>query len=274
MALKITYLFDFRSDPTDRQKAQSHNGGWSESIWQTADSPATDNIRQLAQTRALLLPGTARIIGYRAQQFTNVGSHLKAGGSSTALLGMVGPNGIDPDQPQSALSMVATSAGNSNTRRFTIRAIADSQIVGGEWQPSPVYEGFLTRYRNSLIQGEWVFPARDFTVAVHDIESIAAGVLKLVGAPAGYAVGDRVLLKKCKDVNGNPVVGTFKVLAVAGANITLGGMDLETEVLASGQATRVVIAFRDIDDVQVGRAVVRKIGRPFEQYRGRASKRR
>lgn len=274
MALKITYLFDYRSDPTNRDKAQSHNGGWSESIWQTADAPNKQAITALAQARALLLPGTARIIGYRAQVFTNAGSHLVAGGSSTALLGYVGPPAVDPDIPQSALSLTATSAGNPNTRRFTIRAIADSQIVGGEWQPNQVYESFLTRYRNALINGEWVFPARDFTSPVHDIESIAAGILKLVGAPAGYAVGDRVLLKKCRDVNGNAVVGTFKVLAVAGANITLGGFDVETEVLATGQATKVVIAFRDIDDVQVGRAVVRKIGRPFEQYRGRASKRR
>jgi len=274
MPLKITYLFDFRSDPADREQAQSHNGGWSESIWQTADSPDKDNIRQLAQTRALLLPSTARIVGYRAQQFTNAGSHLVAGGSSTALLGLIGPQAAVPDIPQSALSLVATSSGNANTRRFTIRAIPDTQIAGGEWQPFPIYVQFLTRYRNSLIQGGWVFPARDFTTAVHDIESISNGVLKLVGAPAGYAVGDRVLLKKCRDVNGNPVVGTFKVLAVAGALITLGGIDVETEVIATGQATRVVIAFRDIDDVQVGRAVVRKIGRPFEQYRGRASRRR
>lgn len=274
MPLKITYLFDYSSDPANREQSASHKGGWSESIWQSADSPNVTAIRQLAQARALLLPGTGRIIGYRAQLYTIVNGQLVAGGSSTALLGMVGPNAIDPDMPQIALSLVATSADTANTRRFAIRGIADSQITRGEWQPGDIYLGFMTRYRNMLVSAQWAFPARDFAQPVYEIDSVAAGVLKLVGAPGGFAAGDRILFKKCRDTDGNPVIGTFKVLSVAGANITLGGIDTEISVLATGQATKAVIAMRTIADVQVGRAVVRKIGRPFEGYRGRASKRR
>lgn len=273
MPLKVTYLFDYVSAPANGADAASHKGGWSETIWQNGESPIASQLREIANHRRLLLPSSVRIIGYRQQVYQIVQSGLLAGGASIVLLGLSGNQTYFPDLPQVALSMVANSNTATNSRRFSLRGIPDSVMVNGEYQPSASYRGFVTAYGNALIANGAVFPGRDLTQPIHNIESILDGKLRTIG-DISVAVGDRVLLRRCKDVDGVPVIGIFTVTAVVGRDVTLGGFDLETVVGPVGLATRHVMRMTNINNVVVGRAVVRKIGRPFEQYRGRRSKRR
>lgn len=273
MPLKVTYLFDYQSIPQQGQDAASHKGGWSESIWQASVTPDPAKIRAIASARARLLPSSCRLIGYRQQVYTIGLPGLIAGGASIVLLGIAGQNTYAPDLPQVALSCVAQAAIYTNTRRFSLRGIPDQFMVNGEYQPSSAFRNNVLAYFQALVDNEALFIGRDLTQPIYPIESIIAGKMRTVG-DIPVILGDRILLRRCRDNDGNVVTGTFTVTAIAGRDVTLGNFDAAITVGNKGTATVHYTVTRLINAVAVGRAVVRKVGRPFEQYRGRRSKRR
>lgn len=273
MPLKITYIFDYSSEPADTAAAASHKGGWSETLWLPGSTPELDKCRRIASQRTRLLPETVRIIGYRQQLYTIVAGQFQAGGANMVLLGFRGRVGYRPDLPQVSLSLKASAFNATNTRRFTLRGIPDEQMENGEYQPTPAYDNNVTLYGQDLVDEGFAFPGRKLDEPFSDVKEIVNSKLKVVGATT-FNEGDRVLLKGVRDVNGDPVVGQFVVTGVAAGQFTLGNMDPNIVVGQKGRVCKVINALFSISQVETGRAVVRKIGRPFEQYRGRRSKRR
>jgi hypothetical protein len=104
--------------------------------------------------------------------------------------------------------------------------------------------------------------------------SIAANVVTL-SAPLGAVVGtDFMRFRRCYDDAGNIIDGAYLVTAAAGNTVTLGGFANRTLTKASGTARIDRIILVPFGTVKPARIVVRKVGRPFESYRGKASKKK
>ena len=274
MPLKFSALFALTTTPTNLAQAQPHSGGWSESIWDTANTP-TDVLlswEQLLDARAALLPINASIIGYRIQQYTISVNKFLPGGTSGAKLLLPGNELYTGDLPQVSLMLSASSNNAQNTRRFTLRGMPDSFMVGGEFQPTAPYLARLTNYRTTLQQGNWYFPGRDLAQPERRVLSIAGNVVNVDNA-VGFVQGGYLRFHRCTADNGNVVEGSYPINLIVGTAITLGGLPATTLTKPSGTCRNDVAILVLINTVTAGRAVVRKIGRPFELYRGRRSKR-
>lgn len=274
MPCRLSLLIDYNSAPTNLTDAAAHKGGWSESVWVSGDNVNIAAIRELANLRANLLPKTCRVIGYRTQVYTLVGGHFRAGGSSTGDLGYSGNPSYDCDLPQVSLSIKAKGAGTPNNRRFSLRGIPDDQMKFGEYQPTSAFKGNLTRFLRSLTDGTWSFPARDLTLATYGVMSVVNGVL-VTDIDSAFAAGEWVRFLRVKDENGAPVQGVWRINAITNNNnYGLQGFDHSIIVGQSGRVRKDSFTMVTIANADVGRAGVKKIGSPFEKYRGRSSKRR
>lgn len=273
MPWKVSFLVDYLSEPTDLAAATGHKGGWSETYWWIGSEAPNVALTDWSAARAPLLPKGCRIIGARVQSYTLVGGHLVAGGTNATQIQRAGNAAFDQDLPQVSLGLVGRSGSSPNTRRFTLRGIPDAMMKFGEYQPEPGYKGWMTRFLNMVASGGWGFPGRDLTKPSIKIVSLGNSVLKVEDG-ASFAVGDYVRLLKVKDINGKPVTGAYRISVKADASLTLENIDPNITCKNVGRARNDATAFFQIADVQIGRAMVRKVGRPFEQYRGRRSKRR
>jgi hypothetical protein len=274
MALRIELVFALTTNPVDRESASPHSGGWTESIWynNAFNSVVLGYIATLAQKRAALLPLTAEIIGYRIQEFTASVNRLIPGGSSSGAFRYPGNASFPGDLPQVSLQLKGSAVGTSNSRRWSLRGMPDSMMTGGEYQPTAPYKGLMTQYLNYISNNNWQFPARDLTQPNMRVLTIANGVLT-VDAVQNIVVGGYVRLHRVKDTAGKKVVGVYRVLAIVGTALTLLGMPTTTAVMNSGTCRNDLLVFPTIGPSVPQRAVIKKVGRPFESYRGRASKR-
>jgi len=153
--------------------------------------------------------------------------------------------------------------------------VPDDQVTNGEYQPDATFKNRVAQYMGELVGGGWGFIGRDYNAAQPRVLSVNGATLVTSGA-IGATLGETlVTFIKVKDVNGNPVVGNFRVLTnPATFTFTLAGMPQGTEVADSGFARVLTPAFFAYASCSPSRIVVRKVGRPFQGYRGRASKRR
>lgn len=274
MGTRISFLMQATTAPPDRTSAAPHSAGWSESWWLpgtvNSDSPL---ITQLAQKRASLLPSQASVIGFRLALYTLTGNKIVPGGTKTGKFLYPGAGHIATDLPQVALEMSGKTGAGPNTSRFTLRGMPDGMMTYGEYQPDTTFRGAVTRFCTELIDSGWCFLGRDLSNPVVRVLSIAAGNVT-VSAGMGVAVGDYIRLLRVFDNNGNSVQGSYRVTAFAGAGVmTLAGFDPAITAGESGSARKDTLALYGFSAVTPSRAVVRKVGRPFESYRGRRSKR-
>jgi hypothetical protein len=273
MPTKISLLIDYASSPANLGVAEIHTGGWSETFWLNVNSNFGAYVAAVASRRALMLGATCRINGYRAQTYTISGNKLTPGGSSAAGLNLPGNSGVLVDLPQVSLSLVASSNGSANSRRFNLRGIPDSQMSGGEYDPSNIFSQYLSNYIAQLANGGAYFPGRDLSQVPVRVMSISlAGVMVTDFAIAGAAPGGFVRFLRVKTLSGLDVIGTYQITAVAGTSITLANWPAAT-VGQSGKVRLDLLQLFQINTIEVGRANVKKIGRPFQQYRGRRSRR-
>jgi len=273
MPYKYSLLFQLNTTPTNLARASAHIAGWSETVWDDSGNVGIGALADLATKRALMLPISAKIVGYRVQQFTIVGNQLVPGGTASGAFNFPGNPIYVTDLPQVAVQLKAQAAGAPNTRRFTLRGMPDDIMRGGEYQPDAGFAGKMTQYTDMLVTGGWDFVGRDLSQASVRILGILARVVTTQNPMVGAAVGDFVRLLKVRDENRRPVTGTYAIETILGNAYTLRNLDPDVKAGASGRIRRDLIAFRAIGSVEVARALVKKVGRPFEQYRGRRSSR-
>lgn len=270
---RYTMLFDFTTNPVNRQDASAHSGGWSESVWGNPTSDPAFYLRRLAERRGGLLADSCSIIGWRYENFDISGNRLLPQGASSGRFLYPGSQ-ASINMPQDALMCSGSTGTGPNTSRFTLRGLPDTIVVNGEYSPTNGFRLNLDEYFTEL-RFQWGFIGRVRTNATARVLSInpATGVVEL-DANVGGGNGDFLRLLRVRGALGAPIQGAFRIQAVAGGNYTcpeLVGTDLDTP---SGLARLDQVAFFRYSSVVRQRTAVRKVGRPFEQYRGRASRRR
>jgi hypothetical protein len=272
---RVSLLFDVTTNPLDLATASAHSGGWSESHWSGVDiTPSQNFIPNLATARAQLLPNEASVVGFRIENFTIAGNKLIPGGTAGGRLLLPGVNANDLNLPQDALACSAGAIASPNTTRFNLRALPDSQLSRGEYQPTLAFKIALAAFLEILRTQSWGFVGRVKSNVSARVQAIAGGIVTLSANVGAVANQSYIRLNRVYDNAGNPVTGTYLVTLINGLNYTLAGLPAVTLSRPSGTARVDELQYFSYGTLAPQRAVSRKIGRPFEQYRGRASKSR
>lgn len=273
MPYRYDMMLQLTTKPVNAQTAIPHTGGWSESHWRNDLIPFVHpNVTRLLQGRAGALPKQASIVGLRICNYTVSGNRLLPGATSITKFLMPGA-GYDCDVPQMGLEMGASTNGQ-NSNRFTLRAIPDAMVVFGEYSPTPEFSRAINEICQNLSGNGWCIQGRVLSNLTYRVVGVTAlGVATLNGAPA-VAVGDYMRTLRIRDVDGFSIEGAFYVSAVAGNTVTLMGWPADTVVQGSGFMRKDEVNLFPISSVVPSRVVVRKVGRPFEQYRGKRSRKK
>lgn len=272
MALfKATLLFSLTTNAETPNAAESRIGGWSESWYTSAVDQAEVRRRlmgpnpgspPLAQRRAALLPRGARIVGQRYQQID------PAGPSQQTSVNLPGSADLSADVPQMAMLISVPSIGRTNIKRLVLRGIPDARVVQGEYFPSDAYDIALRTFFFGLVG--WQFRGRDLSQATLVIEGVSAAGEVTTEVNHPYVVGDYVRILRTQDQGGNLFGGRFRVIApVTARTFVLNGW--EGGITDGGKVRLDAIVYPNVDAaaIQIGRVVVRKVGRPSSGYVGR-----
>lgn len=269
---KVSLLFQFTTAPTNRAAASPHSGGWSESHWSNESSNIGTFAAELAQARAQFLPGEASIIGYRVQTYTISGNKLSPVNTSSGRFQYRGVLG-SMNLPSDGLGFSGQSSGNPNTARFTARGIPDGEISNGEYQPGGSMSVAVDAYRAKLVAAGWGFIGRVRTGQSARVQSILAGVVTLSQNIGGTENVSFLRLLRVSNGRRDPIKGSFLIKVIADKAYTCQNLGSTTLVEPSGEARIETLAFMPYSVVNVGRAQSRRVGGPFDKYRGRASAR-
>ncbi len=280
MPFKVTLLFQQGTGAAAGQPTlASHIGGWSESVY--TSNPSITAVRTailgdpvlgggLAPLRAQLLPASGSVVGYRIAQVLP-----RVGKAQTQSVVFPGSPSRETDVPQMALQCSINSASTNNVRRFSIRGVPDDQVIDGEFAPDAGYQTRLSFYATEL--SNWQFLGQDLTVPFLPVTSIDVTGLVIMAAPPGYLVGDTVQFRNVRiQATGQLVSFKAKVTVAPIGGVTFTITPPPLLAMAFGEVRKVAFALFTMDgnSFQVARVAVRKVGRPFGQYRGRRSRRR
>lgn len=258
---------------------RAHIGGWSESIWyagsdltalwnQLTVGPSGGVNWGLLQVRADLMTDNATIVGVR----------LYSGGSGKGNFRAIAYRGLYPSSvaeiPQMAVLGYLGVTGSTRAKRLTIRGIPDEMAKGGEFTPTSDYATRLSNYGAAL--GGFASFTKDDNAGLAILTISAAGVVQLNGVPPTWGVGIGVQIRSALNASGIRVGGKFACTAVntPSNQFTIAGW--VEGACTGGNALVPVSSIKGIvgNSLTISRLVQRKVGRPFEQYRGRRSKRR
>ena len=277
---RLTILFQLTTTPPNAGTAIAHTGGWSESHFTNGDLSTTGrNISDLLDARRFMLPKQGAIIGFRLQKYTIEGAKLVPGGAQTVKRRLSGNSMFETDVPGMALMFGAQGSSPKNGTKIVAKALPDAYVVGGEYSPTPSFTARVDTYKQILQNGGWGFVGRNMDVTSYKIKSIANGLVELYQIPGfDFDVGKWFSFQKCTDTQDRAVVGTYQSNGAVDAQPTkfaVIGLDpLITVTKPNGIVRPFTLAFNPYTAVETQRVVSRKVGRPFEAYRGRASKRR
>jgi hypothetical protein len=122
--------------------------------------------------------------------------------------------------------------------------------------------------------------AVDRSIPLLNIISITTGGLVTTATPHGYVANDKVRFFRTRDIYRQSVSGTWIVDGTPASPTTfqLAGYvsagDVVFGPVNKGKVRKVSYIFAGFSEGELGQITTRKVGRPFDQYRGRASTRR
>lgn len=283
MPTHVSWIFAVTTDPTDRQAASPHSGGWTEGHWLPDATQISLVIQgEVAEARSSFLPRQVDIIGWRVSNFTISGNKLLPKGTSAVKKRFPGASNWTVDVPQASLSFSSAIAGKTNGTRFVSRGISDEMVVRGEYQPTAAYSRAVQSYIDRLLgvpfPGEGGGPVygaivRDLTQESFRVLSINDPTIVL-DQPVGLAVNDYIRLRRVKGTNHLPISGSFRITAINGGVLTVANLPALSLARESGFARKDVMVFGSYGAINPDRVEVKKIGGPLQRYRGRRSKRR
>lgn len=270
---KCSMLISFITTPQNRAVSSPHAGGWSEQIWRSGVPFTNPEAFSLCNLRSILLPLTATVIGLRQQAYNIVGNKLQPGGANTFPVNLAGSRGLSFNNPQSALLLRITSAGVPNVGRYTIRGLPDEVMVDGEYDPTPNFSNGLNNFRAEIALPGRGFVGRNLAGAFANCMG-SNGTGMLVSSTAGFAQNDFVRFVDIHGPTGASISGTFQISIVGPGNLLTFVGGAGKDALPGGKIRLDGLSFLQTSIVTIGRASVRKVGRPFGGYAGRRSKRR
>jgi len=282
MAIKITMLFGVTTEAVDPSVSSPHSGGWSESLWTAGTTPlTTTQINTLLTARARLLPKQASIVGLRQGIFTLAENKFLPGQSNAQKVNYPGDATLTCNMPQDSLELTGYSNSSINTNRFRVGCLPDEMITKGEYAPTSSYFLRVNGYCALLAAGgaAYFFPGRVLDNPTRKVMSIipAGGgtATVILSSSLGGTINEQYLrFNRTKDDDGVAIQGSFLIVGFASpATYTISGWTGQTVTNPSGLARIDQASLFQFRNVVPSRAVVKKIGRPSQGYRGRASKR-
>jgi hypothetical protein len=291
MAIKVVMLFQQStqnvvaagplpaSAPAIGYFARIHLGGWTESVWWPSDDLTSllAALRTGAAGHAGLLPSRAQML---PQGCDIVGVRLYAGGAGRGQsLGIGAPGflGVPADIPQMALLIKGAPTTTAVTRRWVTRGTPDGQVVLGEFAPNNVFIAAIQQYFDAL--ANFGFYAFDPTVPKFNVLNVSTtGVVSINGAFPPFALNAVVTLNQTVDSGGvrRSYTGAVTALDPTNNKLTLNNPVWPWGICTGGKVQAKVKALFLFNPANctVVRVLTRRVGRPFEQYRGRRSKKR
>jgi len=279
MPIKCTLLFQLSTGTEAPNPSLRRIGGWSESFYfpSTNINDAIRNVNgaagmggtPLCELRAGLLPTSAQIIGQRFQQVNPTGRSQ----STNKIFN--GGSGFACDIPQMALlTKIPAVAGNS-IRMYIIRGIPDQLVVDGEYAPTIAYRNAVNRLFLGLADFSMRVVTRNATPqTVATIDN--AGLVTMVNTRPTLAPGDTVTFTNILNSLNQPHSGQFTVEKLGPGDLQFSILNWTLSNYHGGTAVGSSVTYPRLTNTgaSVGRIIVKKVGRPFVAYRGRASTRR
>jgi len=282
MPIKVVVLFQQTTiaggnSPIIGLSGRSHQAGWSEHVWWATNESITDLKAALitgSPGRYGLLPARSGVLNANA---AIIGVRLYEGGAGRGALlplGYPGLGGNPCDIPQMSVLCKGTAQNFAVARRWTLRGIPDGQVTLGEFDPTVNFAARLRFYFDALQNFYFrAIDASNVPVAVHDVQS--TGLVTLMN-PSPFVIGNFLTFRGMLNTVGRRVGATGFVTAIGpmANQFTIGAwLILSTSGGTAVLRSRSLYPFFSPSTSAV-RIVTRKVGRPFEQYRGRASRRR
>lgn len=263
--IKLTMIFNTTSLSGG---AVVRTGGFSESWFRLGDtigSPEIAAARILAQKRAAALPGNDSISYLRFSKVDSPGS-----GSYVVKAGYPGTFS-GADVPQMAVGIKIFAVGSSNKKTMELRGIPDGQIFNGETTFTTPMKGALNTYLTELFSN-WGFVGRNLSTPAKGILSIAANGTFVLNQSFAYNDGDLVQVLKTTAAGRRLKGQILYATKVNDKNGVLNGWKHGDCVGGKIRLSSKVFCPISFDATAVDNAValVRKVGRPFASYRGRA----
>jgi len=258
---KFTSLFQ-------QTTAKGRVAGWSETWYfdgsETAARAVADGYNK---RRSGLISVAGGSVAFRLQQV----------GQRALVVENVYP-GISPsaqDIPQMALQCSVLGQGVNNRKVFQLRGIPDSIVDRGDYVPTVAFQTNFDALAAFLPTNQVRFRAINQANPQVNIISISQAGVMVLAAPLTFAVGSYITLLRCKATNGESVSGTYFVQAKASnTECTLAQWNFQA-VSFKGQARVLdyiypIVGAATLLATKIG---TRKVGRPFDLYRGRALRR-
>jgi len=280
MAIKAVIIFQQTTEPTLTAESVNYvgvarTGSWTESLYGPSDVPAITallkgprnppSVFPYLQARANILNNAATIVGVRL--------YLSGAGKGQLIpaqyKGVYGRG----DQPSAALSLLATAKDSGQSRRWDIRGVPDDQIKNGEWAPTTDMAHRMKELFASMSGLGWM---KKSSLNQVDIFNITAPGVVTTRVVHGFGIGNIVTIKRTYNqssqtqqggefkVSGTPDATTVTLVGWTGGACRGGTISMDTE------------SFQDFgqSDLGVRKATNHKVGRPFDAFRGRKSKKR
>lgn len=274
MALKVTMFIKAATNYEQFPNQPGRIAGESESWYLDVSSPPTNLsaiVLSLVYKRAACLPVNAAVNGYRTQTV-----NLTAGPSQPFKCYAPGNASFPCDVPQMTLKIPCRSTNGLNKKTFEMRVVPDSQIVTGEFSPSPAYQAALTALLSELNTG-WCFRGKKLDAATSGINYIEDDGTFHLWNDFAYNIGDPIQILRTNNLASRQKGGIYQVNAKTDART--GKVANWNHGLCTGGKIRQVlyiyppVAFA-ADAVFYAESMVKKVGRPTDLYRGRKSARK
>jgi hypothetical protein len=258
---KISFIM---TQPTGKQRV----GSWSETWYRDgAASEIVAPINDWIKRRCAMLPSVAGCNGYRVQ--------LVGGRGEITRNYVPGNITTEQDIPQMALNCSCKGSGTQNVKTFQMRGIPDGNVIEGDFQPTAAFNTAFNQFGGQLAGSQFRFKAKDLTKPKVRIVSVTAGGEFTLNGDMDFAVGDFLQVLKCTNTVGDTVKGEFYVQTRTTARTGTFLNWAHGIVTLKGEMRLVAYIYPLVQSGTVKAVYIttRKVGRPFDLYRGRASNR-
>lgn len=262
--IKLTVLFEQGASVSGGGRVS----GWTETWWNNmAIGSWNPGMSPLWAYRAEMLTDKAAIVGWRVQDDNGAVKVYK-----DLMPGRITTNA---DIPQMSLACKTTTADGSRTKYFRLRGLPDARTTDGVYVPLAAFYKAFTDWQQRLANDQWGWKGLVRTNPQVKLNGIDSSGNLTCAAGGTFAVGQTVIIRRAKNSNGQNVNGRYRILArtsdtafqlanwIGGTVGAVGSVALySSQLLLVG-----------LDKTEFGDVTTQKVGRPFNLYRGRATKR-
>jgi hypothetical protein len=269
MATKVILRFNGFTNPATPHSTIGYTGarhafGFSESFWRstgTTEQVKTFIRSDLAPARRMILPSNVTIVD--ALLYTSTG-----GRGIPVPLGMAGAQAVSDQANVGALCSTQHPSAPAQ-RKFWIHCLPDDFVIGGELSLTNVQATWMSVYLNRLGTTQWLGLVQN---DLRDIITVSATGLVALPGVSPYNAGQLLRVTRTVAADGRRKGGQFFVSSVGPGdnNFTLGNWQLGATT--SGKIFRPTYDFYDMNtggNPFVERVGTKRVGRPFDLYRGR-----